>query len=183
MSGWRLPRPIAASFADAVRVGRGRSPSRIPVSHGRAPAVTTASAQSLRRRSLGVAAEHAELVAFRIGEDDPARAVGTSAIGDLRCPEATNTFDLLVAPPVSGREVQVQAVLHRLDVRDLDEQKSVPGPRVDDHALLVAWLVRVARPVGVGQDALPPLPQGEGVSAGDGWERDAAGHWPKLRVR
>ena len=42
------------------------------------------------------------------------------------------------------REIEVHTVLHQLVVRDLDEQQPMTARSIDDHALLVARLVRIA---------------------------------------
>ena len=73
-------------------------------------------------------------------------------------------------------QVEVEAVLHRLHVRRLDEEELVTRLRVGDHALLVTRLVRVVGQVGVTEDRLPPLRELVGVAAVDGGVRDVRRH-------
>src|SRR3954454_9067324 len=90
--------------------------------------------------ALGLGPEDAELVPLGIGEDRPTGAgaplvaqvlyLGRSVLEQSR--------HLLVAGAVARHQVEVDPVLALLGVGDLDEQHPVAGPRVPDHALLVA---------------------------------------------
>jgi hypothetical protein len=54
------------------------------------------------------------------------------------------------------------------------------GSRIHDHALLVSWLVRVARNIGVAEHLFPPLRQRVCVVAVDRCVRNAARHAVRL---
>jgi hypothetical protein len=54
-------------------------------------------------------------------------------------------------------EVEIYPADRVLQVTDLDEEQTVSRSRVHDHALRMARLVRIARDVGVVEDALSPL--------------------------
>lgn len=69
-------------------------------------ALTTAEHLSRRSgRHLRLGAKHAQLVAFRVGEDDPAGAgsVLAALIGDLSGAKAAQALDLLIAPAMAWR--------------------------------------------------------------------------------
>src|SRR5690606_41482982 len=97
------------------------------------------------RRELAVAPEHAELVALRVGHRHPAgaRAVLAAAVGEHGGADTDQPVDLLLLGAVRGAQVEVQAVLDRLGLGHLDEQHVVAAVASEDHALLVARLVRV----------------------------------------
>lgn len=63
-----------------------------------------------------------------------------------------------------------------LQVVDLDEEQAVTPRRIDDHALLVSELVRVALQVHVFENVFPPLRQLESVFAVDGRVRYPRNH-------
>jgi hypothetical protein len=60
--------------------------------------------------------QDAELVAFGIGECDPAAAIGAPVVGLLRGPECEDPLGLLLASAIYRPQVQVHAVLHRLAI-------------------------------------------------------------------
>ena len=76
---------------------------------------------------LGAAAEDAELVAFGIGQHDPAGAVGFSEVGDFGGTEVQQSLQLLVAGAGDRPQVEVQPVLDLLGLGYLDEQDPVPA--------------------------------------------------------
>jgi hypothetical protein len=83
--------------------------------------------------------QDAELVAFGIGERDPAAAVWPPVIGQLRCPECEDPLGLLLARAVGRPEVQVDPVW------DGDEEQELAPVSRGDQAFLVTGLVRVVR--------------------------------------
>src|SRR4051794_20543090 len=123
---------------------------------------------------LVVTTEDAELVALRVGEDEPpgARAANAAVIGDHGRAEREQARHLGVACPGARPEVEVHAVLRRLRLGHLDEQHAMTGCRILDHALLVTRLVRIVGEIAVTEHALPELGQGVGVGTVDGGVRD-----------
>ena len=81
--------------------------------------------------------------------------------------------DLLVHGAVGRPEVEVDAVLDRLALGHLDEQHPLAAVRGEDHALLVAGQVGVARVLGEAQDLAPPDRLVVGVAGVDAGVRDA----------
>ena len=71
--------------------------------------------------ALGSATEDAELVALRIGEDQPAAPIVLPEIAERRRTEGHNTLDLVIAGTVRGFKVKVNAVLDLLALRHFDE--------------------------------------------------------------
>lgn len=106
-------------------------------------------------RTLCIAAQDAaELVAFWVCQDHPARAVGATKVGELAGAETEYAFDLSISCCVGGRKVQVKAMLDRLGMGDLDEQQAMPRLRVEDHAFLMTGFVGVAGRIGVADHVL-----------------------------
>jgi hypothetical protein len=99
--------------------------------------------------------QDAEFVAFGIGERDPAAAIGPPVVGLLRGPEREDPIGLLLARAICRPQVQVHAVLHRLAIRDGDEQQQLAPVARHDEAFLVPWLVRVIRVLGEVQHLRP----------------------------
>ena len=60
--------------------------------------------------------QDAELVAFGIGQRDPAAAIRPPVVGLLRGPECEDPLGLLLASAIYRPQVQVHAVLHRLAI-------------------------------------------------------------------
>ena len=60
--------------------------------------------------------QDAELVAFGIGQRDPAAAIRPPVAGLLRGPECEDPLGLLLASAIYRPQVQVHAVLHRLAI-------------------------------------------------------------------
>ena len=104
-----------------------------------------------------VAAQNTKVVALGVGEDHPAGAVGVAAVGDLGGAQRENPLDLVVSPSIDGREIQVDSSVRLPNVVDLDEVQPVAGLWVQDHAFLVAGLIRVVGQIDVSEDRLPPL--------------------------
>ena len=127
--------------------------------------------------------EDAELVALRVGEDDPpgAGAMRPALVGDLGGAEREHPGDLLVAGARAGPDVEVDPLGRQHGIGHLDEEDRMTRPGVEDHALLVARQVGVAVDVDVAQQALPPLGELEGVVAVDRGVCDEGGHAVPLR--
>jgi hypothetical protein len=68
-----------------------------------------------------------------------------------------------------------------LELPDFDEQQPMTARRVDDHALLISGLVRVAGQVRVVEELLPPFRELERIEAVDRGVRDAKAHISTLR--
>lgn len=66
----------------------------------------------------------------------------------MRCTQGANPLDLLVTSSISGHQVELDAVLHPLVLRQLDEQDALAAGWVDDHAFLIARLIGVAGHIG-----------------------------------
>src|SRR5690606_22926543 len=175
------PDRIAPARARALSSWISVTPTTLGGAPARPPSRRRRSARC--RRELAVAPEHAELVALRVGPRHPAgaRAVLAAAVGEHGGAGADQPVDLLLLGAVRGAQVEVQAVLDRLGLGHLDEQHVVAAVAGEDHALLVARLVRVVRHVDVVQQLPPPLRQLVGVAAVDARVRDARGHHGSLR--
>src|ERR1700733_3196073 len=99
--------------------------------------------------------QDAELVAFGIGECDPAAAIRAPAVGLLRGPECEDPLGLLLARAIYRPQVQVHAVLHRLAIRDGNEKQQLAPVARHDEAFLMPWLVRIIRVLGEVQHLRP----------------------------
>jgi len=97
---------------------RVRRPAR------RAVSIASDHQVGVRVRPLGIAAQHAELVAFRIGHRHPTAAVRVAMIGDLAGTQLEQPLDLLVAGTVGRRQVEMNPVLDHLAIRYLLEPRS-----------------------------------------------------------
>ncbi len=114
-------------------------------------------------RALGVGAQDAELVALRVGEDDPAAAVVVAAVGDDPGAQTDDPVDLGVAGPVGRDEARVHAVLDGLALGHGEEEQPATV-RTDQAALLVTGRHPVTVLDGeVLQDVVPPHRLGVGV--------------------
>lgn len=99
--------------------------------------------------------QDAELVAFGIGECDPAAAIGATVVGLPRGPECEDPLGLLLASAIYRPQVQVHAVLHRLTIRDGNEKQQLAPAARHDEAFPVPWLVRIIRVLGEVQHLRP----------------------------
>src|ERR1700677_4089871 len=117
--------------------------------------------------ALALAAFHAELVAFRVGQRHPAGSVCLPVILDERGADAEQALDLLVAGPAGGEQVEVHPVLDHLGLGHRDEQQA-EALAGDDPALGVIGLVRVARVFPPARYLAPELGLAVGVGAIDG---------------
>jgi hypothetical protein len=107
--------------------------------------------------ALGSATKDAELVALRIGEDQPAAPIVLPKIVQRRGTEGYDSFDLVIATTVGGLQVEVNTVLDLLALRDFDEEEPrLPGGP-NDHALLVSGLIRIAGHVGEPEHVPPDV--------------------------
>jgi hypothetical protein len=127
--------------------------SDAPVSQRRQPVPRETVGVSDRRTAsvlfaLGSATEDTELVALRIGEDQPAAPIVLPEIVDRRRTEAHDTFDLVIAGTVGRLQVEMNPVLDLLALRHFDEEEPRLPSGSNDHALLVPGLIRIARDVG-----------------------------------
>lgn len=123
-----------------------------------------------------IASDDAEEIAGRVGKNHPACAVVVATICNLDSAKSDRPFDLLIAAPISRREVEVNPTLAFLKVLDLDEQELVTCLWIDDHALLIARLVRITSDVDVAEQLLPPLGEFERIGAVDTGMRDPCRH-------
>ncbi len=80
---------------------------------------------------------------------------------------------LVLAPTLDRFQIQIQAVLHRLHFRDLDEQQPVRPVAAQNEAFFVTRHVRVTFDVDVVQYRLLPLGELVRVAAVDRGVRDA----------
>ena len=71
--------------------------------------------------AFGVAANNAELVTFRVGENHPTSAIGVAPIGYLPRAESNDTRDFVVPETIGRCEIEMDPVLDRLAVGDLDD--------------------------------------------------------------
>lgn len=113
--------------------------------------------------ALVVATNDAEMVACGVRERRPPAAICVATISDLDRTERQNPVDLVGAASVARGEVEVYSTRRVLELVYFNEQEAVVAVRVEDHALLVASLVRVALNIDVAENLLPPLRQREGV--------------------
>src|SRR5262245_34222109 len=90
------------------------------------PCLLDCRVQRLDEFALG--AQHAELVAFGIGQHDPsaAGAVDAPMIRDLGGAVLQQPRDLLVAASLAWSQVEVQPILGRFGFRYLDEEHPMP---------------------------------------------------------
>src|SRR5215471_6045881 len=70
-----------------------------------------------------VLGQDAELVALRIGERDPATAIGPAVISEVRSSQREDPLHLLFAGAIGRAQVKVHPVLDLLTVGDGDEQQ------------------------------------------------------------
>jgi hypothetical protein len=88
--------------------------------------------------SLGGAGVQAELVAFGIGEHDPALP-SAAPVGEQRRPKRDDPLNFLVSGPVERLQVEMEPILHALGFWYPGEQQAgVPGSRREHGALVVA---------------------------------------------
>jgi len=74
------------------------------------------------RLTLGGTALDTELVAFRVGHDDPAPPVGQPLVVHNGCPDPDQPLYLFIAGTVGGLHVKVDSVFARLVFWNADEQ-------------------------------------------------------------
>ena len=96
-------------------------------------------------RAGRILGQDAELVALRIGERDPATAIGPAMIGEVRRSQREDPLHLLLVGAIHRAQVKVHPVLHLLRVGDGDEQQELAAVTRGDQAFLVSGLIRVVR--------------------------------------
>jgi hypothetical protein len=96
-----------------------------------------------------VASHNAKLVALRIGQDHPTGAIRIATISYLASAKRDYANDLFVSATIGRSKIEMDPILERLSVGDLDEQQGMTRCRFKDRALLVARFVGVARHVGI----------------------------------
>lgn len=112
-----------------------------------------------------IAAHNAEVVPGRVGEHHPAGAIGFAPVGNCGCAECHDSLDFIVSASIRGGQVHVQSTGRILELLDFDEQQTLVTVRIENHALLVARLVRIVRNIDVAENSLPPFREFEGVGA------------------
>jgi len=151
MAGDRQPDALAAQDADAwlcrqrkdQRDGAAETQRATAAASDWTPQQLSTLDRPLGRGPLGVAAQDAELVALRVGQDDPARTVGAATIGYAPGTETSDAHDLLVSRSARRQQVEMKTVLDRLRLRNFDEQQAMTSGRVNDHTFVIARFVRV----------------------------------------
>lgn len=89
-------------------------------------------------------AQHAELIALGVGEDNPTPVGPLAQVGNHARAESDYSLDLLVPMAVGRAQAHVHPVLDRLGLRDLEEQQ--PSTiRALEPALIVSRLLVVIR--------------------------------------
>ena len=126
--------------------------------------------------ALSPAPQDAELVPLGIGQNEPAAAIVVAEVMQWDCPKCYDAVDLVIARTVGRFKVKVNAVLHLLALRYLNEQQLRLMARPDDHALLVPRLVRIAGHVPIAQHLLPERGKDERVAAIKRRMRDPRSH-------
>jgi hypothetical protein len=116
---------------------------------------------------LSLAAQDAELVVLRVGEHHPAGAVRVAEVLQLPRPEVEQPGQLDVAVLGARTQVEVDPVLDRLVLGNLDEQQVMAAVARGDAALHVPGLVRVVGILDVVEHLRPPGGQCVGVAAVD----------------
>ena len=128
--------------------------------------------------ALGEVAQDAELVALRVGQDDPPGAgpVLPAQVGHLDGAVREQARQSSSRVPSTGSRSRWMRFFPALASGTSMKSNRWEPSRADDHALLVARQVRVVLDVAVVEDPLPPLREGVGVAAVDGRVGHPCGH-------